>query len=378
MQSPRNIALLIAALALGALFYWNAFSPSKADELNAAFDAFLKTKEKEGYAGGVMVVQGDQIIFQKAYGSASCSGDDPMTPEHLFMVGSIVKMFTKIGVFKLQDLGLMDFNDSLAKHLPGVPEDKKDITIFHLLRHQSGLPDFVNERGETINNNFANLRGEEEVDWDYVPTTREEITERGLKAELLFEPGTEERYSNLGFALLASLIVELSGQDYEAFIRENVFLPAGMTQTGSVLPDWQGLAITEGCAGDKPWPMPYFIGRWMADGPSWNNRGNGGMMGTTDNLLKFVNGIRDNVYFENEAVNQAYRDHQIGTSGRFKERAAAAFGGNGIYNAYYYWLAENDIKLISFSTKAEHNGENYLGDFLDFLEVYLSSSANPN
>jgi CubicO group peptidase (beta-lactamase class C family) len=300
-----------------------------------------------------------------------------MTPDHLFMVGSIVKMFTKIAIFRLQDMGLLDINDPLYAHLPGVPDDKKGITIVHLLKHQSGLPDFVNEQGDAIDNNFANLQGEEEVDWDYVPTTRQEITERGLKATLLFEPGTDTQYSNLGYGLLASLIVEKTGQDYEAFIRDNVFRPAGMTHTGSVLPDWSGLPRTEGCAGGNPWPMPFFIGRWMADGPSWNNRGNGGMMGTMADLVNFVNGIRDNVFFDHEAVYEAYRDHQIGTSNRFKERAAAAFGGNGIYNAYYYWLAESDLKLISFSTRAENDGESYLSDFLGFIETYLDS-AKPN
>ena len=101
-----------------------------------------------------------------------------------------------------------------ATSFPNAPDDKRDITVAQLLNHRAGLADIIDAEGRAIAYSTA---------WDYLPVDRASMEHRILKSTLLFEPGSDRRYSNAGYSLLAAIIERASGQTYEAFVRRYVF-----------------------------------------------------------------------------------------------------------------------------------------------------------
>lgn len=143
-----------------------------------------------------------------------------------FQIGSVSKTFTAIAVLQLAEMGRIQLNDPYTKYFPAFPYP--DITIYHLLTHTSGLPDkeelflpLIEQHPDTV---FTNK--------DIIPA---------LKKPLAFTPGTQWRYNNIGFALLALLVEKESGQSFAKYMREHVFLPAGMRHSYMLGDDNPGL-----------------------------------------------------------------------------------------------------------------------------------------
>ena len=98
------------------------------------------------------------------------------------------------------------------------------------------------------------------------------------------------------------------------------------------------------------------------------------MLGTAKDLQFWVNAIRNDLFFENAQSFKDFSRSTIGQSGRFKEKATASFGGNGIYNVLYYHLVDSDITLIMLSNTGEYPSEDYLGDLLGFMKEYRDAT----
>ena len=93
--------------------------------------------------GTALVARGDQVVFDKAYGSANLEWDIPNTPATKFRLGSITKQFTAASILLLEERGKLSVNDPLKKYMPDTPAAWDKVTIFHLLTHTSGLPSFT-------------------------------------------------------------------------------------------------------------------------------------------------------------------------------------------------------------------------------------------
>ena len=185
----------------------------------------------------------------------------------VYDIMSLTKQFTAAAVLKLQMQDRLEVSDPISTYLPGVPEDKQPITVEQLLIHTSGLPD--------------SLGG------DYEPMSRSAFLAAAFGADLLAAPGEKYLYSNVGYSLLAALIEEASGRDYETYLADNLFRPSRMTRTGYVLPDWDEaeVAVEYDAAGDpQGTPLQH---PWADDGPYWNLRGNGGMLSTARDMYRW-------------------------------------------------------------------------------------------
>ena len=172
----------------------------------------------------------------------------------MYTIGSITKPFTAAAILKLEMQGKLTVEDPIAKHLPGVPEDKRGIAIHHLLTHTAGFE-----------SDFAG---------DYDPVGRDEYVQRVLGSKMRSAPGTAYHYANSGYSLLGAIIEIVSGQPYETYLRDNLFVPAGMKDTGYRVPGRSVDREAVGYDGQKRW------GRlsekpWADDGPYWALRANG-------------------------------------------------------------------------------------------------------
>src|SRR5262245_38914716 len=107
-----------------------------------ALDARMKWEADHGFAGVVLVARDGKVAFHKAYGTANREKKIAMRPDTIFGIGSTPIDFTKAGILLLAERGKLSLNDPITKHLAGVPDDKKAITLAHLMTGRSGLQDF--------------------------------------------------------------------------------------------------------------------------------------------------------------------------------------------------------------------------------------------
>jgi CubicO group peptidase (beta-lactamase class C family) len=170
-----------------------------------------------GPGAAVIVARGDSILLRNAYGLANIELEVPLTPEHVFRVGSITKQFTAVATLLLVDEGRIALDDEITRFFPDWPTHGYRITVEHLLTHTSGI------RSYTSIPEFANLQRRDHSLDELIATFRDQPMD--------FAPGTEFNYNNSGYILLGAIIEQQSGQSYAEFIRTRLFEPLGMMDT---------------------------------------------------------------------------------------------------------------------------------------------------
>jgi CubicO group peptidase (beta-lactamase class C family) len=330
---PPFVALLLAL---------PAFAPRSDDELLPSelvegehayrIDEFLTRLEGLGFAGVVGVEDEGVPILVRGYGLADRARGRPVTPDTVFDLGSITKPFTAAAILALQDDGRLAVADPLARHLPGVPEDKRALTLHHLLTHTSGLSDPP--------------RGDHDL-----AASAAWVREWALAQPLEHAPGAEHAYRNVNYSLLGLVIERVSGEGYEAFLRRRLLAPAGLARTGYLLPRYAEHELARGTLGGEPWgttlerPM-------LADGPAWTLRANGGLHSTVGDVLRWHHALLEDVVLSPAA----------------RALAESPFADEGGGTAYGYgWSIQRSPsgkKLVA------HNGGNgvFFADFLRFVE----------
>ena len=106
----------------------------------ASVNNYLVDAEALGYSGIVLWAKNGKILLKKGYGLADRSARKRMSPQTVFDMGSVTKMFTAAAVLKLEEQGKLSVSDSIAKFFDNLPADKAAITIHHLLSQTSGIP----------------------------------------------------------------------------------------------------------------------------------------------------------------------------------------------------------------------------------------------
>ena len=170
------------------------------------------------FMGTILVARDGNIVLDKAYGMANLELEVPNTPDTKFRLGSITKQFTAAAILLLEERGKLKVDDRITTYLADAPMEWQRITIFNLLTHSSGIPNF------TALPEYNSAKGKA------VSVTETLSTLRGKQLD--FGPGEKMSYSNSGYLALGAIIEKASGQSYEAFVTENIFKPLGMNDSG--------------------------------------------------------------------------------------------------------------------------------------------------
>ncbi len=210
MLQRIGIALLLAAAAQAQ----NA-SQSDVSRMEQVVQSYVSDKT---FMGSVLVARGDQILLSKGYGSANLEWNIPNSPTTKFRLGSLTKQFTAASILLLEERGKLKTDDLVKKYVPDAPAAWDKITIFQVLTHTSGIPNFTG---------FADYSAQEPFE-----TTPEKLVARFRDKPLDFEPGEKFSYSNSGYVLLGYLVEKVSGESYAKFLQENIFGPLGMKDSG--------------------------------------------------------------------------------------------------------------------------------------------------
>src|SRR5262245_30581091 len=169
----------------------------------------------------VGVIEGGKLTFVKAYGAADLTNDLPFTPETPTNIGSTSKQFTGFALAMLASQGKLSLNDDVRKYLPEIKDFGKTITVRHLLTHTTGYREFVNT---------LLIGGRQVMEGDYIGPD-EVIKVVNAAPTLQNEPGAEFNYNNSAFRLATKVIEKVTGRPFAEYMREEVFLPLGMTHT---------------------------------------------------------------------------------------------------------------------------------------------------
>lgn len=185
-----------------------------------AINSLLTTYHDYGLLNGaVLIGEGDDVLFKYGFGSASIAWHVPNAPNTKFRIGSVTKQFTAALVLQLVEEERIDLSAPITKYLPTYPSPQGErVNIHHLLTHTSGIP------------NYTSLPDFEAVARH--PYTPDAFLSVFSQLELEFEPGSQFAYSNSGYFLLGVVIEQVTGQPYEAVLRERLLAPLGLSDTG--------------------------------------------------------------------------------------------------------------------------------------------------
>jgi len=257
---PRFVATLLLA---GTSFLQNVDS-----RMDQVVQSYVSNKQ---FMGSVLVARGDQILLSKGYGSANLEWQIPNTPSTKFRLGSVTKQFTAASILLLEERGKLKVEDPVKKYLPDAPAAWDKITIFHVLTHTAGIPNFTS---------FPDYKSSEPFS-----TTSEKLVARFRDKPLDFEPGERWSYSNSGYVLLGYLIERVSGQTYEKFVQDNIFTPLGMKDSGY---DSNSAVIARRAAGYAPGPNGPVNSAFINMTIPFSA---GALYSTTEDLLRWEQGL---------------------------------------------------------------------------------------
>lgn len=269
----KNLFNLIATCLL-AVGLANAQMPEKANVIAGAERAFEKTAKTNampapGCAVGVSL--NGEPVFEKAFGLADMEHNIANTPQTIFESGSVAKQFTAAALILLQQDGKLNIDDPVRKYIPELPDYGKPLTIRHILTHTAGLRDWGSVMALT-----GVGRG------DRVVTQAIALDVIYRQKHLDFEPGAEYSYSNSGYQLAAEIVERVSGKKFGDFVAERIFKPLGMTNS-SWRDDYQ--KIVPGRA--QAYSREGAGAPWRLEMPIMNVVGNGGMLTTVGDWLKW-------------------------------------------------------------------------------------------
>jgi CubicO group peptidase (beta-lactamase class C family) len=170
------------------------------------------------FMGTVLVAKNTDILLHQGYGQANIEWNISNTPKTKFRLGSLTKQFTAAAILLLEERGLLKTEDSITILLPNAPSAWKNIKIFHLLNHTHGIPNY------TQFPEFREMTTFKRTPWEQIQIF--------IDKPLDFGPGTKYYYNNSGYVVLGFLIEHLTGQSYARFIRDNIFIPLNMQDSG--------------------------------------------------------------------------------------------------------------------------------------------------
>jgi len=173
-----------------------------------------KMMEEQKIAGlALAVIKNGKPVVNKGYGLANVELNVAVTEKTVIRLGSVSKQFFATAILKLMEEGKLSIEDHVHKFFPDAPETWKPIQLKHLMSHTSGLK----REGPAYNNSV--------IQPDLV------IIKSAYSLPLDFKTGEKYQYCNLAYFMLAEIITQVSGMPWQDYIREKLFIPAGMKNT---------------------------------------------------------------------------------------------------------------------------------------------------
>ncbi|MGC4046144.1 MAG: serine hydrolase domain-containing protein [Armatimonas sp.] len=191
--------------------------PSKTEKFSQIIQSYA---QKNLFNGNVLVAQKGKVIYKKSIGQADMEWGIANTADTKFRIGSVTKQFTALLIMRLKQSGKLKLEDKITTYLPWYRKDTGDqITIHQLLTHTAGIPNFTED---------AKIM----LDIENSGYSVKEVAQKYCSRDLEFAPGSKFKYNNSDYYLLGVIIEAVTGKTYEQVLKEEIFDPIGMKDTG--------------------------------------------------------------------------------------------------------------------------------------------------
>ena len=189
---------------------------------DSAIDQIMQARSAAGdFNGAALVARQGHILYERAFGLANLEWQIPNDLQTKFEIGSMTKQFTALLILQFVNDGRVHLDGHISDYLPYYrSEIGNRVTVTELLSHTSGIP------------NFLSTPGFLEGPASRASYTVRDFVEKYCSGDLDFEPGTKFEYSNSGYFLLGAILEQVSGESYEQLLKERIFGPLGMKNTG--------------------------------------------------------------------------------------------------------------------------------------------------
>lgn len=328
------VILQIACMILQNVFALGQAPPDK--ELASRIHAYLEPFSETGnFIGTVLVARGGRILLRQSYGMANYELRVSNSNETRYHIASVSKPFTATAILQLQEQGRLSVSDHVSRYVSDFPKGDR-ITLDNLLTHTSGIPDI---NGLADYDTFARS-----------PHTIEQLVAKFAGLPLEFDPGSNQRYSNSNYNLLAFILEKITGESYENYLRRHIFEPAGMQDSGS---DGEASRLVPSAAsGYNPAGIAGFEKAPYLD---WSNKtGNGSLYSTVDDLYRFDRALNTDVLLKSTTRQKYFVEgegNRYGwyTSKRLGHPVMAAKGHSPGFTAELDRFPDDDITIILLS-----------------------------
>ena len=367
----KKTRLIFSIIALGLLGIVTSNSQEKLNPKDTftKIDNYLSNGTVNGFSGVILVIKEGNLIINKGYGLANKDSKTLNNPNTIFDIGSNTKQFTSTAILKLVELGKLNLTDPLSKFFKNVPIEKQSITIHQLLTHTAGFLDSLGR--------------------DFTEISQKDFFEKLFESNLLSEPGEKYSYSNTGYSILGRIIELASGQSYEAFLNEHLFTPAGMLQTGYLLPKWDTKQMSHGYNRNIIETESTITRYQEAGDVNWHLKGNGGINSTQNDMLLWYKALKTNKIltpesfkklttpYPNTSSPKGTSDYGYGwgiKNSKANTKRISHNGSNGPFSHSLIWYPEEAIFII-YATNANSSKVEWIAYVV--AQIILDESYSP-
>lgn len=360
----------IGTLGLGLIFIISLIQCKtvQVKEIKPQLDAYFEQQEgtlsegdKPGYS--MIITKKDSIIYKRNFGSADLDKKTPITETTIFDIASASKQFTGMAIALLEEQGKININDKIIKYLPDLSKSMRDITVYQLVHHTSGIRDWPT---------LCALKG-----WQpEKPLSLDDIYEILKKQESLnFTPGTEFSYSNSNYNLLAKIVEAVTDTSFESWVHDNIFIPLVMENTYFV----KNCNLEENIIANSY----YFDGNEYI--PFSNNLsafGSSSIMSSTADMLKWLTNFNSKILGGNDAFNKITQKGNLNNNknidygyglyiteiiGKKTYYHDGAWGG---YRSETVFFPEDSVGVAFLSNNGTLNPQKIVNDIAEILFGY--------
>lgn len=340
----RNI-LTVSLILLSILVHSQDFNKKRMDSLFSLLDKFDRNM------GSISIFQDGREVYANSIGFADVDNAIKANATTLYRIGSISKTFTAVLTMQLVESTDLSLDQKLDDFYPEIPSADQ-ISIEHLLRHQSGIFNITNE--------------EEYLDYMTQPMSRKELINKISSFEREFEAGEKTAYSNSNYILLTFILEDITKKSYAELLKEKIIDSLSLTHT----------AYGDKIESEKNEAYSYTPGSpWiLADETDLSiPLGAGGIVSTPSDLNLFLHAL-----FNEELISSNSLDSMMELKGRYgmglfpvpfyDKKAYGHTGGidGFVSNAFYF---PNEKVAISYTSNAQRTPVNNI--MIGVLSIYF-------
>jgi serine beta-lactamase-like protein LACTB, mitochondrial len=294
---------------------------------------------------------GGDIVWAEGFGFADLENRVTVTPNHRFRIGTASTVLTSSAVGLLLEQGRLKLDDVIQTYVPAFPKKQWPVTLRQLMGHLAGVRTDGGDEGPLFSE-----RCERPV----------EALQHFAKSSLLFEPGTQYRYSSYGWILVSAAVEAAADEPFLTFMREQIFEPLGMRDT-----------MADSATKPIPGRVTFYFPRFAAD-PAYGLHlmrdldyscyaGSSAFLSTPSDLVRFGMGINSGKLLQRATV------QLLQTSQRLASGEETGYGLG--------WDLENVAVAGEQTRVAGHDGEllgGMVASLLTFPEHGIVVSVTSN